>query len=1807
MDEQLGKCKLVFLIDSSLANCQQGCRHLYEIVATTLRIISFFETSISKQRDDRLQDEGKFSKTNLHSAHVSWGYKLFNTTATLPRKTASVSNPDFQSRKYKHVEDFVTKLQGAFDDVIKDFSKRRSLSKPAELLSVALTEILHDFSWDSLDLVSTKVTVSSTSRTRRKSSQSFAEDVFHCGVVENAVFILSKAPRNKKSFRWFSNKMVIDSDVFIDSFMSPALQQAYKNKTISLSWIDVGSPQCGMGMDIPQGVPTQDSVLILRDAMRKLGGFLSQQSFFMQDSPPEVSRHNCWDATGLGHALSVQAHLSSLTARSRQRSTELKEIFIDVHGCTATYSIMPVSHRTLQGAPRDPSLNDSIRRLDQLTVLGCLPKSYCDRNLVSNLCPTHIVYSKTPEKLSTLIKELFLSRSCAILRTQTSCLAILSPCTSNIASLSLVGTQYLVKTKLTPILRLNESFQHQASNTTAGKSAPVKDEHFFRACSLNSWYVPGSAAQLRHTVDKISERLDGHDQPCSQKSVLKDLRKFYAREKQPPELVHNPAPAATSTPLFGPTSARPSHSGGSDSTSQSRSRLSRLTRGRLMVDRAKSASLLMADDLDSSLSSKAESPDRRASSSFGGSCGLLELNLKTEEDLSQYLRKQYDQVVNAGIAMETTVQTMVTLTSRLMADLQHSNPQKSAVAFIREHLLLTSFKLKEKYSCKATDEALTGKLSEYKLQILLLLELESLLLENSVAAQEELTSELVSMLRVVSFSIGPAGLQEFLKDNVLANYHTNLAKVLVDVYDELMLPLPSILEKFASPSAPSSVWGAVPSVGEDSMLSGPGSSQPRSNMSDQALRSRSGKLKAHPSFSDFGQKRQILVKPKVAPKTSKSEKKKGSKDVSKAKSRESKRRPGVDHDRAKKNLFSDTPQQSKLKSRSRSRHRKHTSSSGQSRLLVPGTPAHKQTSSRIRAQQERRRQKHNVKTDVVVVAESPVKDDGKPVSQMDKPAQYLVREAFYSSSSQPSRNLAKSLELAQSSSHANVSSHSYLRSSQRAQGSLASAVRGESPLLSPGGRLMKSLMASPSPDRKAKHTYRSPSTPVRRSPRKSVKKLDFKDCAGDVRRTPGASSSSLDAHLIFDGENATDSNLFKSPEKRKYVPQSPFRTPEKSKSPFSHVSMGAASCPPAQSTPPKRPRQNLLSQELNFKNVLSAQNGNGGTPLTACDPAHSTGSETPKRKSHSSRLSGGDPNVSAESPTKAVLLSSPDWASRFGSNMVLRSPAKRLQLMSDSAKGVIHHCSEGESPRRLSNPSEKIRGSHGSSPRKERRVLHSKDRSFVGEVDDPHIPTSTPEKLSKLQTRHLSTPSKVKFSNRGFISPPTGSGYPPSAEKSTPGKSILKSPGLKLKQGRRVELVSLGSSSSGKHSNFMEKLNASTVDSSILGNSVQKSITQDNVANTTDHGVSSTHLSASSQSFDVASSKSSRSLSKSTLRRQSSSDDDSSDLFNTSAQESATIKIRTPSPASKTKTPDSINKWMRRKRLSGSKHSSSSSSGPSSSQSSSSSTEEKVKSSNKGNIEQKSVPELTEPQSRKRNRPQLENEIVSESPRKRVRRILNPKDEENSKENAFVERKGTSDFDPLFKVDIISNDGDNDVFPVGKQMASDVSLSRQPSLISKPSADTALSFFHQPLYSPIGTSSCEWYEGGSQGFPVSHTETDKKKADSCADKEVSKDIHEGGENVAGPSGRSPGSVTESVVCDKASQQMPKKASGHSNSSGSPIRSSFSTSPSDKKQYSPSLSASGLLHLIKSPLLSDREVRSKQVNTRAKSRKHLDLN
>jgi len=663
-----------------------------------------------------------------------------------------------------------------------------------------------------------------------------------------------------------------------------------------------------------------------------------------------------------------------------------------------------------------------------------------------------------------------------------------------------------------------------------------------------------------------------------------------------------------------------------------------------------------------------------------------------------------------------------------------------------------------------------------------------------------------------------------------------------------------------------------------------------------------------------------------------------------------------------------------------------------------------------------------------------------------------------------------------------------------------------------------------------------------------VKKLDFtfRDCPTATRKSPGknqrVSTTSLDPTLIFDGENASDINMFKSPVKQ-FVPKSPFKTPEKGKSSFRHLAlMQAASCPPGFKTPPKRFKHAQLTPELSFRNVLSTT-ANAGKFVS---PRKDRGA--------------------------GFVLSSPERALRFGSNMNPSSPAKNHQSVSDLSKRALRSVFDES----LSSPHK------GTMSPSKARLSQLTSESSPRKVQPMSIlALGTPDKPGRHSSKLVSTPSKVTFSRYDLVSPPPGGCPPPAAEatpgNSTPGKSILKtkSPGFKNKAMRRVELTAVDPASCKKNSSFMDKLTAAEEFIVEGVNNSKRDEVVDQRFNTVP--VSSSKNTQGLISNQVAST----SVHLVTSRSLDSSDEDSSELRARSANHEGVTIIRTPSPGSKPRTPESINTWNRRKRLAGSKYSSSSSSSPNLSQT------YQVDKNNQpsakpvvGQVSNFAGLNLCKDNehSRKRNIALLDSDVVSESPRKKARRSLNIKSQQSCKENMqlfSLNRQATGDFNPCSREPSAKSE-DNELFSVSKSSgivapikeqdlslgaSGDASTNRTPSI-----------GFYQPICSPITTDSCEWFDGnqggGSQGFQVAPNLDGKKRTQ----------------------------IDSSELDHNDKDNKSKKSElvgGHNKS---------------PKQYSPSLTSSGLMHLINSPLIAAQSKDGDKHNRgrSTKTRKHLDI-
>ncbi|BFZ01579.1 hypothetical protein BsWGS_04618 [Bradybaena similaris] len=1181
--------KIVFLIDTSLAICTDN-NHLSEVILLVFRILSSWSSlSFSGTCREKVNNSYLNSTTPVRRAscvNVKWGFKFFNTTKTISRNRSGVSS--LKSFKLAHVEDFDRLLTEAFTAEKEDAAvlpvpktnPKRNALHPAELLSTALTETLYDFQWTAHDILTSPVS-------RRQNN-------FKVNDFTRSIFVFTKAPCTKKSLRHFANKMVLDSDVLIDSFMSPALLNEYQQKMkISLSCVDFSSPNCKLWNNFTiQDESTAESVSILRDTFRRLkGSFISKDVILgcaaVTDDDADCSDSSI-DPIQISNIFPHEAFLTRLKVNEKPPNEVTISATLSSKGfqCLPVHLIpmtlkqnprsqadliiktspnnTPRSSAATVGTSEEKCINKSLS-LQQINLvdvhfnmLGCVPLSLAGDLLTTCMSPSFILACNDGDLVSSLLHQIADSGHFGVLDITNGgrpllTLALLQAYSGTLGCITLLNLNATLGVEKLLFQQYNTSFTDDAKGAcdimqdndrphtlsfmerlhndiqklkASVKTAPAQGKVAEKSCAfqphcMNSWHVAGSTGEMASLVSKISDRVHCVDSK-SKNGFLKQLRRHYIKERHPLDIIKCSQPVS-STPVCGLVRVRTASSGGSESGSTSSygclknfGSLS-LSRGRMMVNRARSSTFAAAEDDNDSFLSRSRSPKRKRSSSTG----FIDLDLKTKDDLKNYLQKQYDQVLKAGVAMEISAQTMVTVTARFMSKMQLADPQQASVSFINECLELSCSKTKEKYS--QTSEGNKGNIvTEYKLQVILLLEMESLL-RDADTVNHKILNEIVSMLRAVSFLTNATNMTAFLAD-IVASYSAALPKLLVDIFDELMLPLPPALAKFASPATPSSVSETHLSHTNDaSFLHAPMSSQPPSHLSDQSSQQakRFNKFKQHPSFSDFRQKKQILVKPKPKPKV---ETRKAVTDKTTTRS-SSKARRLVDCERAKRNLFSDTQSSSRVKTRSAQKRRR--SASKTSRTLVLGTPVHKQTSQRHLWQQERRRQRENIQPDVQVIAETPVKDDdddegNNEDSTLNRPARYIVREAFYSSNTQPSRNLVKSFELAEKNDVGRDNSQGYVVHSSKPQGTLSSAVRGESPILSPRSRLIRTFLSSPSPTPKTKLKDKHVAKSARRcSPRKSAKKLLFSDSDKKDSNVTRPADTGY-AHLIYDGENAND-------------------------------------------------------------------------------------------------------------------------------------------------------------------------------------------------------------------------------------------------------------------------------------------------------------------------------------------------------------------------------------------------------------------------------------------------------------------------------------------------------------------------------------------------------------------------------------------------------------------------------------------------------------------------------------------------------------
>ncbi|ESO87537.1 hypothetical protein LOTGIDRAFT_235026 [Lottia gigantea] len=1024
MGEREIKNQTVFLIDLetlNLTNAAERKQVHQSIILSTFRILYFFQCQSHKFNTE---DTGKKGDT------LKWSFKFFHSSTYKAVRNQSTLR-EFRLKHFSEFENECEKIlskQQMKSQSPKENpqSKTSKTSSPADNLSKALKEVIYDFQWESPEFFSPMK--------GRKNHLKKAVPT-----SSNSVFVFSKIPKDAQDLRSFCGKKVIDDEVFMDSFMSSSLFDMFHILSkLSLFWIDT---------ELHQTFKDKNAQEIVSKSLKKVGGcFISLNSLV---KIPLSNFKSC-----VHKPLSdISTEKHSLQPEEQKNDRNFGCIFNDFINNLPIETVL--HHKIDTNTDNDCEVEACFNLVD-----GCIAHTNPDYQHLpiaqSYLCHNVKDYSAAgtlpnilPDMLSDLMKE---DKKMVVLSTGVlPYLGILHPVTENGCMLLLyhIGSTLQIEkamlkqeykdieendSKTDPIpcklssnqlSGLGQQFHlHSRQSNHKQKGIGKRKVKKYKPQVLDKWHLPGTSHGMESIVMKLNERLNDLEfLDSKEKNTLKKLQKFYRKQNQPPKLedlnptaqfqhIDENALSAEDIKLNNTTT---------EAGYSLRRQSSSLSRTDIIMNRSK--------HVQKRQSSEIAGTGVKTSEDIKCTIDLSNIDLQTDEDVCNYIKDLYQNCLDTinSNNLETTIRTLVTVVLHYMKTNNRSEPEESCKSLINKTIKQSNSQLREKYQTRTTDQDKKDKMSDYKLQILLLLELESVIMSEDEEYIEQCAEEAVNMLRTVSFIYDQSVVPTFLNEVIVTNYSATLPKLLISIFDELMQPLPPELAGFASPntSADTPLNHSVNSHHDNSVFQEPSSNT--SNHSDILLTQpsrRSRRVVHHPSLSNIGSKKQIMVALDNKPKVPKEKKEKRRTVVSKPSKSKPKQGEAV---KVRRNLFEgekpkiDRRQSVAIMESVRRSPRKHKISStiknsfgsrSPHKRLVSETPSHKQKSNVVWRQQERKRRRTNSKDDINVVEESPIKaceDQGESVTEVKaSPGRFrkkatVTRRSFYSASSTRTR------------------------------------------------------------------------------------------------------------------------------------------------------------------------------------------------------------------------------------------------------------------------------------------------------------------------------------------------------------------------------------------------------------------------------------------------------------------------------------------------------------------------------------------------------------------------------------------------------------------------------------------------------------------------------------------------------------------------------------------------------------------------------------------------------------------------------------
>ncbi|KAL5004697.1 hypothetical protein ScPMuIL_018153 [Solemya velum] len=1265
---QTQQAKVVFLVDVNPQN-RSTCRsssstesvnnniiekRAHAISLSSFRLLNYLSTYFDS--DFLVGETRKHAIKNT----MKWGFKFFNSNLHIS-KIESHSFKDFKLRHFEEYENEIEKrLRKQYEETLASYKLSKNSrhagnqpnkgKTPSHYLGDVLKEVMYDFQWEP----EIGTPVRRRKPARRSSEHQDNNGTFCC------VFLFASCPRTESELREFAGKKVLDEEILIDSIMSPDVLSKFKDMfKLSLFWIDT------LSIDVEPSMISQinlDSLNIVQKTLKKVTGNLIPLDATVNLGKHFLSSKDCfsyskdngsYDAESVRSSGSSSEEVTNLMAFQQKRIhshwsdvpcvfpfTTLLDYYVSQTRSTAEVQLNSFQGIILKDSKEvgrlvilstergsiesewkellDTSVEIPVDRGRELSVKALSKPSsvrqvfwadptifhmygLLQQSLAGELCQTlnrsYVCTGSGQNKdqdiaiFGRLIQYLMSVGKLMVLRTE--ChpyLAVLKPLTPKSATLTVlpIGVSLLVEKHLyqqsqpcIPPQPDKETAEHRPSPSVLGlmkksilkksiQLGNVQKTRSFDARPLDRWHLPGSKTVFTGLIDKLNERLSQLDFLSEEDTMmLRNLQKLYQENNQPPRARESTSALTPSTSLFensnpekGIVEKKSFESDGinegidGESTVQGkRGRGSVKSRGEMMVSKSRQAvkenkpDIECTEKVDKKDLARRELPD-------------IKSDFLDEQELVDYLSTLYNKSIDEGSSLITCVQTSIMVTQHFMKNRYPHNHENLCKDLITSKLIQSSKQLREKYQLME-DAVKQEKIREYQLQILLRLEMESAL--QSLLDQEpveDCDEEILTMLRTLSFITEPSFLSNFMSGCLVHNYVHSIPKVLGNIYDDLMQPLPHALSAILSPdhsanesvlndsvmsiddvdNKPASVSSRLRARGPSSQQPGsvdPISSQPPSNSSDVLLNRsqhslRSHRLVHHPSLVDVGPKRQIVIEKKIDKKTKDTKKQPCHTDKRNQGTRTKlERRQSVAVMERTKRTPKKIPKKMLFKSPT-CRGRNSTNNK-----LVAETPKHKQFSQVIQKQQERERRRTLASFPDVgcdVVEESPIKQDHDLLARksptQSKRALAVVRRMFYSvGPGTRSRNLTKYFKFADRIAGRNRSlpseEHDKLNQSY-----VDTPSQFESP--NKFDFLKSQLLGTPSPGKRT--PKKSPGTP---------KCIPDSPSLNTRSKSPGRMLSSTRVpfkHRLFSSDNVhgninTNESVFKTPQKSPVRPK----------------------------------------------------------------------------------------------------------------------------------------------------------------------------------------------------------------------------------------------------------------------------------------------------------------------------------------------------------------------------------------------------------------------------------------------------------------------------------------------------------------------------------------------------------------------------------------------------------------------------------------------------------------------------------------------